>query len=139
MHLTFRCMEPLCVAQREKTKHAGELRDRYKTHVYCRPCATYWEIDPHKVNKRQRCPCCKSFCRTKPVNGPRGAERYARKKAAKIESKEPMSIQKSIKSEVRNMVHNSFPEIVIPIEPQYLPLDFLDTEVVAKDGKHESV
>ena len=119
MYLHLRCTSALCDAQREKTKNGGGLlRDRYKTHVYCRACGTYWERDPSKKGKRQTCPCCKQFCREGPRNGMTGSQRYARKRAAKIARDGDIKINKSIKSEVRNAL-NSDVNFIPSLSPSY--------------------
>jgi hypothetical protein len=91
-----------CRAQRERTKHAGSISTRYETHVYCTDCATYWDRDPSRKGKKQKCPCCNNFCREGPLHGSNGAAVYARKRAARIANGEHIRIRKSSKSEVRS-------------------------------------
>lgn len=79
-------------------------------------------------------------CREKPTYGKDGSAKYARIKDAIKARREPHRIKNSIKSEVRNMVHNSFPEIVIPLDPPMPPvLEFLDPKIVAEYRKHKGV
>ena len=129
-------MSLLCVAQRKRTKHAGKMGERYKTHVYCRACGTFWDRDPARKGKRQKCGCCGQICRERSTYAGYAVEKYAKIKAAKIKSEEHANIQKSIKSEVRNMVHNAFPEIII-LDAEAAEVSLFDSKVVAKKTQFE--
>ncbi len=136
MHrINLKCMSPECLAQRERTKHAGSLSTRYETHVYCKDCATYWDRDPSRKGKKQNCSCCNTFCREGPIHGTNGAATYARKRAARIANGEHIRIRRIKKSEDSSDL-NPVDIVNTAITSAWAPLD---PQIMSQDRKHEGI
>jgi hypothetical protein len=129
MRLQHHCDSEKCLAQRERTKHAGPLGRRYETHVYCKSCGTYWDRDPERKGKRQNCYCCDSFCREGPFCGSKGPEKYAKRRAAKIARGEPVRMRR-----IKKSVEEDSNDLNIVVVVESYPITYpLNSQVMCKE------